>query len=89
MFEDMKINIENDTDIPILISIEPWAEEFTVSPKSILNLNCLCKNEGSPIMKIEYHTDLTSIWFWGGTKVEVRMDGELLETASSEFESPF
>jgi hypothetical protein len=74
MESPIKYAFRNQGLNPIVVILEPWAEEFTVPPKSVLSIAIFHTKVGS--LETAIGPNYFSIWLWGGCRAEVSLDGE-------------
>jgi len=65
----------NDGRASFFLWIEPWAEEFEVRPG--VEVQVFRLGDSSAPLDLEESTDLLTIFAPGGSKLEVRLDGDL------------
>jgi hypothetical protein len=74
MESQIKYNFRNDSSDAIIVIIEPWAEEFSVDPGSILSMNILFAKIG--LLETAVSPKYFTLWLWAGCRVEVCLDGK-------------
>jgi len=70
----MKYLINNDHSEPMKITIEPWAEEISISAGSSLLLTILSDREG--LLETAIGPNTFTVWLWGGCRVKLAVNGE-------------
>lgn len=70
----MSFTFNNNESKAVTIIVEPWVEEFVVSPGSILDLNIFYTKIG--VLETEISPKYFTIWLWAGCHVEVSLDGK-------------
>jgi len=70
----MKYIFQNRTAAPIIVIVEPWAEEFSVPPDSVLSIEISFSELGNleTVMDGKYFT----MWLWAGCRAAVSLDGK-------------
>ena len=74
MTNSMKYIFRNNKLESTIVIIEPWAEEFTVCPGSILQLEILYAKTG--VLETEISSKYFTLWLWAGCQVKVLLDGK-------------
>jgi hypothetical protein len=69
-----KYALLNKKSVPIVVIIEPWAEEITVPPDKTLEINIFFPAIG-PI-ETEINERYFIVWLWGGCHATVSLDGK-------------
>ena len=75
-----------DSNICLLI-IEPWAEEYKISPGSEVVVTVTYSGPG--IMELEIGEVTISMWLWQSCTASVSVNGERKLSRSMSVESPF
>jgi hypothetical protein len=70
----MRYTFQNRTSTPIIVIVEPWAEEFSVPSGSVLSLE-ITSTEFGPL-ETTLDDKYSTIWLWGGCRVAVSLDGK-------------
>lgn len=76
---DHQLSFSNAGPEPLLVWLEPWAEEFVVAPRSSISL---CPPLGSELGELEQTCDHLVLWANART-VKVFIDGILQDTGSA------
>ena len=70
----------------MIVTLEPWAEEFRVSPGSTLSVNIYYDNPG--VLETDIGPRYFTLWLWGGCRAEVSLDGSDLTPNSLTIPAP-
>lgn len=82
----LEYRIHNKNPEPLIVIIEPWAEEVTLPPGSSLALKILYDKED--LMEVVTRPNYLTVWLWGGCRVQLAMNGEHLKMPSLLIPSP-
>ena len=73
MDSSVKYTFTNQDLKPIIVILEPWAEEFTVPSSSVLSITVFYKKLG--LLETAIGPNYFTIWLWAGCRAEVSLDG--------------
>jgi len=73
MDSSVKYTFANQGLNPIVLILEPWAEEFTVPPGSVVSIMIFYKELG--LLETAIGPNYFTIWLWAGCRAEVSLDG--------------
>jgi hypothetical protein len=82
----MKYTFQNTTSAHTVVIVEPWAEEFTVPPGSVLSIDISSTVAGTleTVMSDKYFV----VWLWSGCRAEVSLDGKDQTSSASSISVP-
>jgi hypothetical protein len=70
----MQYQFQNQSADPIIVIIEPWAEEFSVPSNSVLLIDIDSTKTG--LLETAMNSKYFTVWLWGGCRAKVSLDGE-------------
>ena len=77
--KDLKIN--NSSENILTVIVEPWAEEISINPKSLLHLQVESNESG--LCEITYQeSERIIVWFWRGCTLIAHIDEQKLDMPS-------
>ena len=78
----------NATGEPLVIWFEPWALEFELPPRAVLDLHCASDERIDPTPEIEVEDGIISVWAAGGSRIAVAIDSVDQDSFSSRYAAP-
>jgi hypothetical protein len=70
----MRYTFKNAISAPMVLVVEPWAEEFSVPSGSVLEIE-ISSTETGPLETV-MSDKFFAVWLWGGCRAAVSLDGE-------------
>jgi hypothetical protein len=83
----LKYTVGNKTTETLQVIIEPWAEEFTLRPGSVLSVAILHDQLG--LLETEMGPGYLTMWLWKGCRAEVSLDDKDQTPGSLSIPVPF
>ena len=74
MDPSLKYTFSNQDPNPIIVILEPWAEEFTVPPGSVLSIIVFYTKLG--LLETAISPNYFTVGLWAGCRAEVSLDGK-------------
>jgi hypothetical protein len=68
-----KYIVRNEKQSPMVVILEPWAEEFDVPPNGVLEIGILDSMDES--IETTQKNQCLVVWLWGGCRATVSLDG--------------
>jgi hypothetical protein len=79
-----KIIFSNNSTKNMRLIIEPWAEEFLLSPGIIVEI--IAAGENTDCLEIDYVDRGVAIHGWSGSALTVMLDGKALAQSPQEYD---
>lgn len=74
MVTQSKISVTNSTPKPLLLILEPWAEEFSIAPGTSVDV-LGSGGSGGGFFEVEYIENGLIVYGWAGSIVSVMKNG--------------
>ena len=69
--------VSNDTSVPRLLILEPWATEYALAPMESLTISLESDEPGS--LEMEELDEVTMLYAWAGSIAKVYKGSELMD----------
>jgi hypothetical protein len=76
MFKDSR-TIQNNSDAPLVVWLEPWASEYVLAPGQSLVAIGISEKEGQ--FDVAEYSGKIGIYIWPGSSVQIFQDGKLID----------
>jgi hypothetical protein len=72
------LHVLNDDAVPLVLFLEPWAEQFVIPPRSAIEIVAYGSDDGRLV--IDKGDNQLVVWGWTGSSVHVLQGGHELAT---------
>lgn len=83
-----EISFCNAGSLPLVVWLEPWAQEFALPPRSIIVLRCFADGGRNSMPDLEAANGIMTVWGQGGSRIAVFIDEVDQNSFSSRHAAP-